>query len=285
MIGQNIITGSTLMRAGVKVFPCRELGAAVKAPYINGGFKQSTTDILMGEVWAHKFPHAVWGLPCALNNVLVLDADRHGKGDGVANLLALFARHGFDWRDVPTVATPNNGFHFYFNRPAGIGSTKANLCDSVDVRDNGYVIAPECQMGHGPWYRLVGGSLTQFAEVIAARLLPDPPEWMMPMLVHPPRSQRTSLRKPASVDDEPAKNQIKGLLKAVLQAEKGNRNRLLFWAACRLAEMIRTELVAYELAEALLERAGEELGLSAREIRSTIASGLRKAWEGDHDAC
>ncbi|MCK9541622.1 MAG: bifunctional DNA primase/polymerase [Novosphingobium sp.] len=131
MTGRNFITGSALMQAGVAVFPCRELGASVKAPYINGGFKQATTDILIGEVWGWKFPHAVWGLPCALNNVLVLDADRHGNGDGVANLLALFAQHEFDWRDVPTVATPNGGFHFYFNRPAGLGPTKAHLCEAV----------------------------------------------------------------------------------------------------------------------------------------------------------
>jgi hypothetical protein len=284
MTGHNIITGSTLMRAGVKVFPCREWGAAIKAPYVNRGFKQATTDILIGEGWAQKFPYAVWGIPCALNNVLVFDADRHGKGDGVANLLALFARHGFDCYNVPIVATPNNGYHFYFNRPADIGSTKANLCEAVDVRDNGYVIAPDCQMGDGRWYRLVAGSLTQFAEAIAGRLLPDPPEWMMPMLVHPPTSKWVGTPQPVVVDDETLKNQIKGIILAVLRAEEGNRNKLLFWAACRLAEMVGNDLLTPEVAEMLLDEAGARIGLDSRETRRTAISGLRTALEGDHNA-
>ena len=285
MTGHNIIIGNDLMRAGVKVFPCRELGAALKTPYINRGFKQATADILIGEVWARKFPHAVWGLPCALNNVLVLDADRHGKGDGVANLLALFARHGFDWHDVPTVATPNSGYHFYFNRPAGLGPTKAHLCEAVDVRDNGYVIAPECQMGDGRWYRLVEGGLTDFAEAIAARLLPDPPEWMMPMLVHPPASKWVGASKPVAVDDETLRNQIKGLMLSALRAEEGNRNKLLFWVTCRLAEMVRDDLLAIEVAEMLLEELGARIGLPMRETRNTAISGLRTILGGDHDAC
>lgn len=285
MTGHNILIGSDLMRAGVKVFPCRELGGTVKAPYINGGFKQATTDILIGEVWAWKFPNAVWGLPCALNNVLVLDADRHGKGDGVANLLALFAQHGFDWRNVPTVATPNSGYHFYFNRPAGLGPTKARLCEAVDVRDNGYVIAPECQMGDGRWYRLVEGGLTQFAEAIAARLLPDPPEWMIPMLVHQPASRWVRPSRPGAVDDDTLRNQIQGLILAILRAEEGNRNKVLFWAACRLAEMVRDDLLSIEVAEMLLDEAGTRIGLSTRETRNTAISGLRTILRGEHDAC
>lgn len=283
MIGHNIGTGSALMAARVKVFPCQELGKAVKAPYITGGFKEATTDILIGEVWAHKFPNAAWGLPCALNDVLVLDADRHGKGDGVANLRALFEQYGFDWRKVPTVSTPNNGYHFYFNRPAGLGPTKAHLCEAVDVRDNGYVIAPDCQMGDGRWYRLVEGSLTQFAEAIAARLLPDPPEWMLLMLVHSPAPERVGTSRPIAVDDEALRNQVKGLILAVLRAKEGNRNKLLFWVACRLAEMVRTDLLALDVAEMLLDEAGTRAGLSQREVRGTAISGLRTILRGERD--
>jgi hypothetical protein len=285
MISPNILIGSDLMRAGVKVFPCREFGARLKSPYLNGGFKQATTDILIGEVWAWKFPYAVWGLPCALNNVLVLDADRHGKGDGVANLLALFARYGFEWRDVPTVATPNSGYHFYFNRPAGLGPTKARLCEAVDVRDNGYVIAPECQMGDGRWYRLVEGTLSDFAEAIAARALPDPPEWMLSMLVQPLAPKWGGHVRPVAVDDETLNNQIKGLILAVLRAEQGNRNNLLYWLACRLAELVRDDLLSIEVAEMLLDESGARIGLPTGETRNTAISGLRRILRGDHDAC
>ena len=270
------------MRAGVKVFPGREYGATLKAPYINGGFKQATTDILIGEVWAHKFPHAVWGLPCALNNLLAIDADRHGHGDGVANLLALFDQYGFDWRSVPTVATPNDGYHFYFNRPAGLGPTKAHLCEAVDVRDNGYVISPDCQLGDGRWYRLVEGSLTQFAETIAARQLPDPPEWLMSRIVRPPALKWISTPRPV-VDDEALKNQIHGIINKVLGADEGNRNNLLYWMACRFGGMVLADIITLDVAEMLLAKAGLHIGLSAREIRATAISGLRKTLAGDHD--
>ena len=284
MIRHNIGIGSQLMRAGVKVFPCRELGTTIKAPYIRGGFKRATSDVLIGEFWAWKHPNAVWGLPCAPNNVLVLDADRHGKGDGVANLLALFDRHGFDWHDVPTVATPNDGFHFYFNRPDSLGPTKAHVCEAVDVRDNAYVIAPECMMGDGRWYRLVEGSVTGFAEAVAARHLPDPPEWLTKMIVHSAALKWEGDSRNVAIEDENLENQIKGLLRTVLSAREGTRNNLLFWASCRIAEMVKDDRLSIEVAEVLLGEAGHRLGLSMQETRSTAISGPRTILGGDHDA-
>lgn len=277
----NIPIGGALMRAGVKVFPCREGGLSPKAPYTRRGFKEATTDLRAASAWSVTYPGAIWGLPCAANGVLVLDADRHGKGDGVANLIALFERWGFDWRSVPTVSTPNGGYHFYFKRPCALGRTKATLCEAVDIRDKAYVVAPGCQMPDGRSYRLVEGTLEDFTEAVAARWLPEPPSWMLPMLIHPPVPPPAETAPP--IDDERIKNQIKGLIVALLSAEDGNRNRLLFWVACRLAELVREELLALELAEMLLDDAGHRIGLSTREIRATAISGLRTAWEGEHD--
>lgn len=281
----NVCTAKLLMQANVKTFPCREGGPDMKAPYTAKGYHAASTNPLMMEIWSRDHPDAGWGVPCAPNNIIVLDADRHGNADGVANLFALFQRHQFDHRSVPAVATPNDGMHFYFSRPAGLGQTRGTLCQAVDIRDKAYVISPGCRLADGRDYRLVEGTLEQFAQAIGTQSLAEPPEWMLPMLVHPTRPQRTIPPTLATADEETLKNQIRGILKALLRAEQGTRNKLLYWAACRLCEMILAEVVAYELAEALLERAGEELGLSAREIRSTIASGLRKAREGDNNAC
>lgn len=275
------------MAAGIKVIPCREWGATIKAPYVKRGFKEATTDILIWEVWAQKFPLAVWGIPCALNNFLVLDADRHGEADGVANLLALFSLHGFDWRNVPRVATPNDGFHLYFNRPPGMGPTKGNLCKAVDIRDNGYVIAPDCQMGNGRWYRLIDGTLEELAYAISARKLPDPPEWMVSLLVHPPVPRWTGTPPFVATtepEDDALRNQIKGLILSLLGAEEGNRNKHLFWTACRLAEMVRDDLLALAVAEMLLDEAGARIGLTVQETRDTSVSALRTILGGEHDA-
>jgi len=277
-------TAKALMQAGVKVHPCRECGTSAKAPYTPRGFLAASSDPIDRDRWSLMFPRAVWGLPCALNNVLALDADRHGKGDGVANLFALFQRYQFDRRTVPAVITPSGGMHFYFNRPLGLGQTRGTLCQAVDVRDNAYVIAPGCTMADGREYQLVEGTLEQFARAIGSRRLPDPPEWLLPMLVHPPIAQRTDLQTPATVDDETLKNQIKGIVRAILRAEEGTRNLLLFWGACRLAEMVAADLIGLEIAEMLLDDAGTHIGLPPREIRATAISGLRRVLGGNHNA-
>lgn len=282
MTPHNILTGSALMRAGVMVFPCQEGGASAKAPYTRRGFKDATTDQLTADLWSLKYPQALWGLPCARNNVLVLDADRHGKGDGVGNILALFEHHQFEWRTVPVVATPNGGYHFYFRRPDGLGRTKATLCDAVDIRNDAYVIAPDCSMRDGRRYDLVEGTVLQLAHSIASGSLPVPPAWLVPMLLHPPVPPPRGSAEP--IDDEALLNQIKGIIGAALQAEEGNRNMLLFWAACRLAEMVDADLLVQEWAAAVIGETGARLGLPERETRATIASALRTAREGNRDA-
>jgi len=281
----NARTADTLMQAGVKVHPCRERGTSAKAPYTPRGFLAASSDPIDLDRWSLMFPRAIWGLPCALNNVLALDADRHGKGDGVANLFALFQRHQFNRRTVPAVITPSGGMHFYFNRPLGLGQTRGTLCQAVDIRDNAYVIAPGCTLADGREYQLIEGTLEQFARAIGSRRLPDPPEWLLPMLVHPPIEPRTNLQTPATLDDETVQNQIKGILRTILRAEEGTRNMLLFWGACKLAEMVAADLVALGIVEMLLDDAGTRIGLPSREIRATAISGLRKVLGGDHDAC
>ena len=62
----------------------------------------------------------------------MIDLDRHGNGsDGVSAFKELIARHGALPPGVPTVKTPNNGFHLYFRQPPGepLGNGRGNLPD------------------------------------------------------------------------------------------------------------------------------------------------------------
>lgn len=283
MTRYNSLTVHFFIQAGLKVFPCREGGPHVKQPYTVRGFKDATADMLSWKPWYARYPKALCGFPCAMNGTLVLDADRHGKGDGVANLIALFERHRFDVRTVPVVATPNNGFHFYFRRPDWLEATKSKLCEAVDIRDNAYVIAPGCALVDGRSYELVEGTLVDLATAIARGSIPHPPDWLIQMLVDPPTRPRSEAAEP--MDEEAVRNRVTGILAALLNAQEGERNNYLHWAACRFADMILNDLISYLLAEMLLERAGKHLGLPAREVRSTIASALRSARKGDRHAC
>jgi hypothetical protein len=72
--------------------------------------------------------------------------------DGVGWIYGLFAAHDFDPMQVPTVASPSGGLHFWFRVPAGAqiknsrGSLKKAEC-GVDIKtDGGYVLAPGSRM-------------------------------------------------------------------------------------------------------------------------------------------
>jgi hypothetical protein len=71
----------------------------------------------------------------------------------------------------------------------------------------------------------------------------------------------------------PGQADISGLVHAVANAVHGNRNALLYWAACRIAEADR---VNRNGAAALLEQAAVQAGLSAAEAAATISSALRR---------
>ncbi|GAA4717129.1 bifunctional DNA primase/polymerase [Sphingomonas lutea] len=270
---ENQLVARTYCASDVPVFPCKEAGEGSKSPYVANGFHEATARLDRLNDWAAKYPTAIYGLPCSANNVLVLDADRHGNGDGVANVMAIYAQHGFDWRSVPAVHTPRDGLHFFFQKPKTLGKTKGRLADAVDVRDNGYVIAPGNKLPDGRRYAILNGTLEQLVSAIANRALPIMPDWLVTAVLQP---YRVPSRSSVPATPEIATNQLSGLIQAVVRAPTGSRNRLLFWAACRLGDFVDAGVVQRDVAFALLFEAGQQAGLSRREAQATSLSGLRR---------
>jgi hypothetical protein len=66
--------------------------------------------------------------------------------------------------------------------------------------------------------------------------------------------------------------QIDGLIRAVRNADEGNRNNILFWAACRAAEARILELAAMPLREAAVAA-----GLNEVYVDATLRSAMRSA--------
>lgn len=278
MIPPNINIALTFAHFGVSVFPCREAGIRAKSPYVAKGFHQATADRATLIHWATQYPNALQGLPCAANGLFVLDADRHGNGDGIAIVMALFAQCRFDWRTVPSVRTPSDGMHFLFQRPAGLGKTKAQIAPAVDVRDNGYIIAPGTVLPDGRQYLLTSGTIPQLALAIAGRTLPMMPKWLIEMAVQPYREATSS---PMPLNSTAEINGLEGLVRAIVSAKAGNRNRILYWASCRLGVAVSKGSINSNAALALLLEAGQQAGLGYSETYSTAQSGLRK---GQQDA-
>lgn len=278
MTGRNVHLAALYACYDVPVFPCREYGERAKSPYVANGFRQADASPDTLRQWARIYPNAVYGLPCAPNGLFVLDADRHGNGDGVANVMALFSQWRFDWRTVPAVSTPNNGLHFIFQRPSGLGKTKGKIADAVDVRDNGYIIAPGNALPDGRGYGLVNGRIAQLAAAIANRSLPLMPEALIAAATQP-YCAPTPLRGPPT--GTLLTDQLGGLVRAIVSAPAGNRNRVLFWASCRLGALVNQGVVGRDVALALLLEAGKQAGLGHRETYTTALSGLR---QGQRDA-
>jgi hypothetical protein len=161
-------------------------------------------------------------------------------------------------------ATKSGGVHLLFKHRAGLRNTASKLAKGVDTRgEGGYIIWWPFHLGPGFGH--------YFAPV-------EPlPDWMVEALLPPIASCiRPDLRFSQTFTGTP-NNKVQGVLNAVAQAHKGERNHLLFWGACRIAEMIAShELGSMEATRCLqaLNMVSLKVGLSAREIARTINSAM-----------
>jgi hypothetical protein len=73
----------------------------------------------------------------------------------------------------------------------------------------------------------------------------------------------------------PDDRRLQQLLHRVATAHEGERNSLTFWAACRFAEMVETDLLGESDALALIVEAAMLAGLPRVEAIAAARSGLR----------
>jgi hypothetical protein len=67
------------------------------------------------------------------------------------------------------------------------------------------------------------------------------------------------------------------LVRIVVRAAEGQRNSVLFWAACRGGEAVRDGRAAEDFVVDVLSEAAGRAGLSQSEARRTIQSGMRRS--------
>ncbi len=244
---------------GVPVFPCV---SGQKRPLTSRGFHDATTDPLQVAAWWRRWPAANLGMPTgAVSGVEVVDVDRKPAGSGFAGFgRARAAGLVPGW--LALVRTTSGGMHAYFptdpdrSQPSW-QATRAH----VDFRgEGGYVVIPPStvQTGSG-----VDGSYTLRAGGV---LLAEPVDAAALRDFLDPRPQPCAWQggTPRALD-------ARRLAGWVAALGEGERNRGLFWAACRLAEAG----VAPADTWAVLAPAAEHAGLGARETSATIRSAYR----------
>ena len=196
------------------------------------------------------------------SGLVVVDVDVHSETDGY-RWFGRANRAGLTTGWEVLVSTPSGGMHAYY--PVAPGTEQQSwqaAIAGIDFRgDGGYIIVPPSVVQYedsAASYQLarIAGTPPRPVDASGLRQILDPRPT--------PPAQATSpgLRREADVSR---------LASWVAARGEGERNRGLFWAACRLAE---SNVPAGEAVE-VLSAAASQAGLGQREIAATIRSAYR----------
>jgi hypothetical protein len=241
------------MALGYPAFPCGEN----KIPACPHGFKDATSTTSLATLWA-RYPGKLIGVPSgAASGVSVLDIDKRGGG------LEWWKNNNNRLPPTRLHRTRSGGVHALFKHREGLKCSTSRIAPGVDVRaDGGYFI----------WWPARG--LTVLDAPIA-----DWPEWLTPP--EPPKPTSTPYVKawprpagaPYSIGVE---NKLRGLARYVAGSPSGQRNATVYWAACRVGELMNVGAVEHAFARDVLIEAATMSGLSEFEAQRTVVSALRR---------
>lgn len=260
-------------RAGIEVFPLRGKAPAIPVAHRAGqpgygicrgecgrdghGFHDATSDLAtVVRWWAQEHPRANIGIRPA-PGLVVLDVDPRAHG---ASALVGLMKTGYQLPQTWTAETGGGGLHAWYR--AG-GDLRKELCPGVDLKGHatGYVVAaPSVHPDTGRSYRW----LNDLPPAIA-------PEWMLPALRPAPPVQVPTSRHPVRDYLRATGRTADGLVRVVAEAPAGERNRRLYWSACRAAERGALDELAAHLADA-----ARSVGLPEHEVVRTIESARRQ---------
>ena len=235
---------------GFATFPCNRS----KAPACPHGFRDASTDAaVIRALWQRHRGELVGVATGAVSNLAVLDIDaKHAEAH------SWWETHRTQLPQTRTIRTRSGGLHLWYRDAPGLRCSVSMIAPGVDVRaTGGYVIA---------WH-------AAGLPVLREAALPPWPAWLLP---EQPVAIRASPEPPRVPDDR----QSAALVRFVASAPAKQRNNRLFWAACRMAGMVASRLLAKSEAEAVLVHAAMHAGLSENEARKTANSGLTTGGPG-----
>lgn len=115
-----------------------------KTPLTSHGLKDATNKVDTVREWWAKWPDANIGLNCGKSGMVVVDLDKHGEYDGMAEWDALKSRFGLSLC-TSTSITGGGGRHLLFKAPTDktIKNSAGKLSPGIDVRaEGGYIVLP-----------------------------------------------------------------------------------------------------------------------------------------------
>jgi hypothetical protein len=201
----------------------------------------------------------------APSGIAVADVDRRG-----IPAMRKFVDDGLLPRTV-AAQTGGGGYHFVYTHPGVKIRSGANKYEpGIDSKaDGGYiVVAPSVHPQTGRPYHW----LSPFAD----ELTPLPQHWV-DILREPEPRPSGPVRVPARTGSRYAEAALRDELDKLMALEgtEGTRNDELNRSAFALGQLAGGGALDREGTIALLEKAGERIGLRAGEVRLTVASGMR----------
>jgi hypothetical protein len=235
---------------GIPAFPCR----VDKKPACPHGFKDASTDAgTLRYLWG-RYPGPLVGVPTGEpSGLFIVDVDS-ARHEEASDWLERWAPHLPGTRQH---LTKSGGYHLLFKHRTGLKNTAGKLAKGVDTRgDGGYIV----------WWPAIGlwankAGLAPVPDFLVDALKPS---------AEPVVDYRRAM--PRTHDDV----WLRGLVRAVVFAGEGQRNAVLFWAACRAGEAIRDGRAAKDFVEAVLIEAAVTAGWPLRGAVRTVTNGLRK---------
>ncbi|AGS71166.1 bifunctional DNA primase/polymerase [Streptomyces collinus] len=273
----------TAAERGWHVFPCRP---GSKPPALHGEKTCTRTDpCTTGHVkWEQRATtdpariRAAWsrapfnvGIATGPSGLVVIDLDvpkDKNSSDapcGATTFAALCERAGHAVPNTYRVRTASGGEHLYFTCPPGarLGNTAGTVADSVDTRAwGGYVVAAGSVTAAG-WY-----------EALCASLAAPLPAWLLSILEPAPARPEGSLRLPAVGGSRAALAALEAECAVVTAAPEGLRNTVLNRCAFKVGRFVAWGDLPRQTVEDAFQGAGEAVGLTAAECRTTIRSAL-----------
>jgi hypothetical protein len=238
-----------LAKRGVPVIPCVML---TKRPLTEHAFKDASTDPQTIQRWWTHWPYALIGVPTG-EKFVVVDVDlQHSQ-----------AQEWFASASLPptrTHFTRSGGRHLLFRPHAQVRCTAGKIWPHVDTRGHGGFII---------WWPACG------FEVFHRDLLAPVPDWILQAL-RPRQTPEPTATAILSIGKNP-EGKIAGIIRAVAGAPEGERNRLTFWGACRLAELVAQNLIDRSLAVDLVVEAASRTGIPRAEAWRTAQSAFRSS--------
>ena len=211
MLRTNLDHALDLAQRGFHVFPLRP---NAKEPATPHGHTDATTDAdTIRQLWRVYGDECGIGIACAPSGVFVVDIDfRNGGRESINNWER---EHGQLPPHTLAVSTPG-GVHLYFEAPEGI-KLRGKLCEGVDVKYQGYVVAPPSIHPSGKPYVWIAG---------ADDLQPAPPHLLAAVEKRAPEVPSSNV----SPQFEPASLELLNSIRQELAEFKGGA----YEAACRL---------------------------------------------------